>query len=561
MLAPWHERRPRRRRSGRPQVRHPERRVRPPPFRRLTRRARRPVPPQGLQPVPHAEVGGEEGVVVAGPQGDVARGRGPMPGSRASTAPAAQAPPACGPRARHGQILRVQCRHGFGRGPEVRHARHGRLEPPPRPVHQPGGGVRGCLARPAGRAPRASRARTGRDGRGCGGPAPRAPALRSPDRSRGARRRRPGPRRGAGCAAPRPMAWASSRGSSRCSSQRTRSALGASSSTPAPWRKRRLRRYAPSWTASTPATARRARKSTSPLASSAAGCDRSVMTGVVTWSPLWSSVTTPLVKRGSGWVREHVAPPCGALEERLPSCRAMRALVGVCVGLAALWAGCGGGDGSPAPTETATATATAARTGLRGALAAVKSGEAAHQAFYWTDVAGVRDVAGYPARAADLKVRGNRQSRWLLPLGAGADALGGDAFMLGKVGERLGFDYLAADSATSIGEPPRRAGAARRRRRRRGRGGRAPARCQGGPVQRPHDPGPPGRGQAGPQRSAHRVRGPLRREPDLGRREGPRRSAASTSRSTRSSAGAGRWPTSPPTRRPPPASATARCSP
>jgi hypothetical protein len=135
----------------------------------------------------------------------------------------------------------------------------------------------------------------------------------------------------------------------------------------------------------------------------------------------------------------------------------MRA-AGIIVVAALLLAGCGAGD-EPArtPAPKASATAAPAHTGLMGALASVKAGEAAHKAFSWTDVAGVRKVAGYPDHTADLRFDDNRKTRWMQALGAGAEALGGDAFTLGKVGERLGFDYLSADAATSIGDPPRRA--------------------------------------------------------------------------------------------------------
>src|SRR5262245_24650511 len=227
----------------------------------------------------------------------------------------------------------------------------------------------------------------------------------------------------------------SSRGSSTSSSTVTALAWGVSVSAPAPCGSRRLRLYAPSVTDSTPATARRARNCTMSWAARAG------------W---WGSSTG-------------VAPSFGAVEAVLPSCRAMRALVGVCVAAALLMAGCGGKDEPPAPAKTtapkATATAPSGAAKLLDALAEVKSGEAAHKAFYWSNIAGLRDVAGYPDHIADLKFDSNRRSRWLLGLGVGAQALGqGDAAVLAKVGERLGFDYLAATSALSIGEPARPGG-------------------------------------------------------------------------------------------------------
>jgi hypothetical protein len=138
----------------------------------------------------------------------------------------------------------------------------------------------------------------------------------------------------------------------------------------------------------------------------------------------------------------------------------MRALAGVCAASALLWAGCGGGKQAPAKTSapTATAAATAGSQKLLDALAEVKSGEAAHKALYWSNIAGLRQVAGYPDHTADLKVDDNRQSRWLLGLSVGAESLArGDMTAMDKVGERLGFDYLGAGSSTSIGEPPREA--------------------------------------------------------------------------------------------------------
>src|SRR5262245_34700652 len=94
-----------------------------------------------------------------------------------------------------------------------------------------------------------------------------------------------------------------------------------------------------------------------------------------------------------------------------------------------------------------------------GAVEAVLPSCRAMRHWYWSNIAGLRDVAGYPDHIADLKFDSNRRSRWLLGLGVGAQALGqGDATVLAKVGQRLGFDYLAATSALSIGEPARPGG-------------------------------------------------------------------------------------------------------
>jgi hypothetical protein len=157
-----------------------------------------------------------------------------------------------------------------------------------------------------------------------------------------------------------------------------------------------------------------------------------------------------------------IAPSFGAVEPALPSCRAMRALVGVCVASAMLLAGCGGGsDKPPAPANTATPAKTGApvEPGLTGALRAVTSGQASREFFAWTDIARVRQVAGFPEHVANLHDGPSQaKANWLTPLAVGSTSLGtsGDQ-VWPALQERLGFDYMQGARSISIGLPPRRA--------------------------------------------------------------------------------------------------------
>jgi hypothetical protein len=141
----------------------------------------------------------------------------------------------------------------------------------------------------------------------------------------------------------------------------------------------------------------------------------------------------------------------------------MRALAGVCVVSATLWAGCGGGaEKPPAPAKTATPTKSAepVEPGLPGALGAVTSGQASRELFAWTDIARVRQVAGLSEHVADLHDMSQVQNNWLTPLSIGATSISGGLLIQetwGALQQRLGFDYLRGTRAISIGEPPRRA--------------------------------------------------------------------------------------------------------
>ncbi len=107
---------------------------------------------------------------------------------------------------------------------------------------------------------------------------------------------------------------------------------------------------------------------------------------------------------------------------------------------ALLLAGCGGGGGSTSHAATT----------LTGALGTVQDSSYARTYLEWSDLAAVRKLAGLPSSAKQYSGRGVSR-RWINVFGVGTDGLGA---LEPAITSKTSIDFLAAQSAIGIGEPP-----------------------------------------------------------------------------------------------------------
>lgn len=87
--------------------------------------------------------------------------------------------------------------------------------------------------------------------------------------------------------------------------------------------------------------------------------------------------------------------------------------------------------------------------GLGAALDRVSGGDAAKAYVEWADVAALRELAKVEPRVADFHV--DSDDRWARVIGLGAGRLAQSGV---AVAEQTGIDFLAADEALTLGEPP-----------------------------------------------------------------------------------------------------------
>jgi hypothetical protein len=120
-----------------------------------------------------------------------------------------------------------------------------------------------------------------------------------------------------------------------------------------------------------------------------------------------------------------------------------------------LLAGCGGSAEEKPAAKTAAPTPKPAATALLGALAAVGAGEDARDGFQFSDIKRLRALGGYPERAADVRLS-DEKLRWAQALAMGAEPIGGDTVRWSELQKHLAIDYMQADRAIGIGEPPHR---------------------------------------------------------------------------------------------------------
>lgn len=131
-------------------------------------------------------------------------------------------------------------------------------------------------------------------------------------------------------------------------------------------------------------------------------------------------------------------------------------VTGACLVVMLLVGGCGSGaapsTSSPATSTSSIASSSPSRTptDLPQALAAVRDSPTSRRFFAWSDLAAVRQYAGYPSRAARLN-KATANKHWAAVFGLGTAGLSGDEPNLTT---KTGVDILAADRAIQIGVPP-----------------------------------------------------------------------------------------------------------
>ena len=115
-------------------------------------------------------------------------------------------------------------------------------------------------------------------------------------------------------------------------------------------------------------------------------------------------------------------------------------IAGLVTGFVLLLAGCGGGGGS----------ASGGPTDLTAALGTVKDSVYSRAYFEWSDLAAVRKLAGLPPSARHYSEHAIF-SRWIDVFGVGTDGL---AALEPRITDTTSIDFLAAESAIGIGQPP-----------------------------------------------------------------------------------------------------------